>query len=108
MLQISIKTFAKNASHYLIDFKQALLRGLMPILPLSKKLSSMSRHCLVLAFQLLIPLRLLRLTPTILVTVVFSNRKFIPINLNKLLVSIQEFGIQHREIIVLLRKRFYL
>jgi hypothetical protein len=45
MLLISIKTFVRNASHYLIDFKQAILHGLILILPLSKKLSSMSRHC---------------------------------------------------------------
>jgi hypothetical protein len=78
MLLISIKTSAKNASHYLIDFRQVLLHGLKSILLLSKKLSSMFRHCPVLAFQLFIPLRSLRLMPPTLDTMVFSNNKSIP------------------------------
>jgi len=107
MLLISIKTFERSASRYLIDFRRILLHGLMFILPLSNKLSSMSRHCPVLAFQLLTLLRSLKLMPPTLVTVVFSSSKFIPTNLNKLFVSIKEFGIQLKRIIVLVRKKFY-
>jgi hypothetical protein len=39
------QNFRKKCKPLLIDFKQALLRGLILILPLSKKLSSMSRNC---------------------------------------------------------------
>jgi len=93
MLLISIKIFAKNASLYLIDFRKTLIHGLKYIPLLSKKLSSMSRHYLVLASPLLSLLKLLRPMPPTLGTVVFLNSKFIPTNLNKLFVFIQVFGI---------------
>jgi hypothetical protein len=62
----------------------------------------MYKHCLVLESRPLSLLRLLKLMPPTLVTVVFLNNKFISTNLNILFVSIQVFGIQHNGTIVLL------